>query len=185
MAGWHGERDTQGLSTWEVVNKLKAFYHKARKEITMDEMEQQLNDLIRSTEPSNREYHGKCIDEDIEMLMDIEACLDHLDFEIQRWAILFLAYRWLDARVKPHDDSPGDGAPAGDTARWLENLLQSERVAPRDQALVLIAEHLEVVAQAGILLDRLDAIGQPWALRHLIYQWYETAEGLNEDTSEC
>jgi hypothetical protein len=82
----------------------------------MDETEQQINDLIRSTERSNREYNGQCIDEDIKVLLDIEECLNQLDFEVQRWAILFLAYRWRDARAKPHDDRLGIDARMDDTA---------------------------------------------------------------------
>jgi hypothetical protein len=151
----------------------------------MDEMEQALNNLIRSTELSNREYHGQRIDEDIEMLTEIEESLNQLNFDTQRWAIVYLAYRWEGAQAKLHDDAPMSSAEASHNAQFVENFLRVVGRLPLEYVRKQLGEALPIVHQAAALWEQLDAIGQPWAIQHLILQYIETWRERHEDGWEC
>jgi hypothetical protein len=54
---------------------------------------------------------------------------------------LLLAYRWYDARVKPHDDTPENVIHAHEAAQWIEGFIRSGQVASREYALEQIGEH--------------------------------------------
>jgi hypothetical protein len=150
----------------------------------MDEMEEQLRELLASTRLSEREYQGRCIDDDIEALDAIQACLNQLPFDRQRWAITELAYRWAETRATLHDDAFLRTGDAAGHTRFVETFLGLPRVASRAEARALIGDARAIVDQAWAGLRSLDVLAQPWALASLIREYAEAWQERYEEPEE-